>query len=165
MSLNQIQLSPKLLSELYADVLIETDAIAVPAPVPQNNASSHLGNNGKNIMIFVKHPSLPYMPDAELAFLTSVLSACKLELADVAIVNLWGKENKGEEYMMELAAKNVLLFDIQPLEIGLPINFPHFQLQQFNKRTYLYSPSLSLVESDKSLKTKLWTSLKTLFCL
>ncbi len=57
----------------------------------------------------------------------------------------------------------MILFGVPPLSIDLPINFPPFQLQAFNKRTYLYSPALAELEQDKALKGKLWGCLKTLF--
>jgi hypothetical protein len=162
MNLNQIDLTSRLLSELYADVLVESNA----TPVPGKKETKYLGRNEKNIIVFVSHPSAPFLPDAELVFLTNVLSACNLGLNDVAIINRHDlDEKKSADLMNELEAKNVLLFGMEPLSIGLPMNFPNFQLQQFNKRTYLTGPPLSEIEKDKTLKTKLWTSLKSLFCI
>jgi hypothetical protein len=125
-----------------------------------------LGNNGKNIAVLVRHTEVPFLPDGELAFLTNILSACRLGLGDVAITNVSGMEAEEITKVMEsLGARNVLLFGIAPLETGLPIAFPHFQAQQFNKRTYLYSPTLTEIENDKNLKAKLWASLKNLFSI
>jgi hypothetical protein len=125
-----------------------------------------LGNNGKNIVVLVRHTEVPFLPDGELAFLTNILSACRLGLGDVAITNVSGMEADGITQVMDgLGAKTVLLFGIAPLETGLPIAFPHFQAQQFNKRTYLYSPTLAEIESDKNVKAKLWASLKNLFAI
>jgi hypothetical protein len=106
------------------------------------------------------------LSDEELPFLTNILSACKLSLADVAIVNIHSLEEKEIEKTIEpLEPKTVLLFGITPLTIDLPINFPQFQLQQFNKRTYLYSPGLQELANDKTLKLQLWNCLKNLFGL
>jgi hypothetical protein len=62
-------------------------------------------------------------------------------------------------------AKFVLLFGIDPLTLGLPINFPYYQLQSFNKKTYIYAPPLREVASDRTIKASLWTALKKLFGL
>ncbi|HEY0066084.1 MAG TPA: hypothetical protein VGB46_01935, partial [Flavisolibacter sp.] len=125
-----------------------------------------LGSNGKNIVVLVRHTEVPFLPDGELAFLTNILSACRLGLGDVAIANVSGMEAEGITQVMDsLSARNVLLFGIAPLETGLPIAFPHFQAQQFNKRTYLYSPTLAEIENDKNFKAKLWASLKNLFAI
>jgi hypothetical protein len=133
---------------------------------PQTSPPKFLGNNGKSIVVLVRHAEVPFLPDGELAFLTNILSACRLGLGDVAITNVSGMEAEGITKVMDsLGAKTVLLFGIAPLETGLPIAFPHFQAQQFNKRTYLYSPTLAEIENDKNVKAKLWASLKNLFAI
>jgi hypothetical protein len=159
MSLNNIQLQPQLLADLYKNSLLESGATSVP----DLGTVKYLGKNQKNILVIVHQPSVPFLPDEELAFLTNILSACKLSLADIAILNSNGLPVESLENAIETEAKTVILFGIDPLSIGLPINFPFFQLQQFNKRMYLYSPSLEEIEKDKSLKMKLWNALKNLF--
>lgn len=160
MSLNAIQLQPQLLADLYANSLVETHA----SVVPEKTAFRFLGDNRRQVAIVVRHASTPFLPDAELAFLTSILSACRLSMADIAIINFHlMDETQLQDGLRELNASSVLLFGIEPPAIGLPISFPAFQLQQFNKRTYLHSPVLSEIEKDKGLKQKLWSSLKTLF--
>ena len=159
MSLNNIQLQPQLMADLYKHSLLQSSTTSVPdSPIVK-----YLGKNQKNIMVIVQQPSVPFLKDEELSFLTSVLSACKLSIADIAILNCNGIPVESLEMAIEADAKTVILFGIDPLSIGLPINFPFFQLQQFNKRMYLYSPSLEEIENDKALKIKLWNALKNLF--
>src|SRR2546423_1936414 len=162
MSLNHISLTPQLLANLYPNTLIETSAVTTEtttSTMPSHPLPKFLGNNQKNILVLVFNDSAPFLPDNELAFLTSILSACKLSLADIAIMNCSSAEESSlQTAIRQLEAKHVLLFGIDPLSIGLPINFPHFQLQQFDKRTYLYSPAFSDLEKDKLLKTRLWNS-------
>lgn len=162
MSLNSIQITPYNLADMYADVLVEN----VTNTVPDTPKSRHLGDNRQNITVIVNHESVPFLPDKELSFLSSILNACKLSLADIAIINFHNTdENKWEETLDHLSPKHVLLFGVTPLSIGLPIHFPQFQLQPFNKRTYLYGPTLSELENEKNLKQKLWMNLKTMFGL
>lgn len=161
MSLNQIELKPQILAALYERTLLETNA---SAPIPQPAApSSYLGKNGRQILVVVTHPHTPVLPDEELSFLTNILAACKLSLADIGIVNFHQSGQEGLQQLIDTEARQVLLFGIDPLAIGLPINFPFFQLQQFSQRTYLYAPALAQIESDKQLKLQLWNSLKKLF--
>ncbi|MGN6400028.1 MAG: hypothetical protein ACTHMD_06220 [Flavisolibacter sp.] len=163
MSLNQIQLTNQQLTNWYANVLIES---TTASPVPTQQTVKFLGKNTKHIVLLVSNDTAPFLPDDELSFLTNILSACKLSLADVAIVNLHSIDKEEVEALIEpLAPKHVLLFGITPLSIDLPINFPQFQLQAFNKRIYLYSPDLKTLENNKELKLKLWNNLKTLFGL
>ena len=163
MDLNHIQLTNQLLAGLYPNALIESTAAS---PVPDAQPVKYLGKNAKNILLLVSYPSVPFLPDEALNFLTTILSACQLSLADVAIVNVHSlTENKMEQVIRPLEAKTVLLFGMTPLSIDLPINFPPFQLQQFNKRTYLCSPGLQELATDKALKLQLWNCLKNLFDL
>jgi hypothetical protein len=167
MSLNDIRLHSSLLASLYPSTLIETAisgtaATAVPEPSPPK----FLGKGAKGIALVVRNAELPFLADSELTFLTNVLAACKLSLADVAIVNVHGMEAEGIEKMLaRLDARTVVLFGMQPLEIGLPINFPTFQVQPFSGRKYLHCPLLGTMEGDKGLKMQLWNALKTLFGL
>lgn len=161
MDLNHILLKPLMLADLYGSQLIETERAAPPAAPTLN----FLGKNKKNIVVLVDHDNAPILPDAELNFLTSILAACKLSLADIAIVNFHTADTALLKELMDQSARNVLLFDVSPLSIGLPINFPHFQVQSFNQRTYVCAPGLSAIEKDKGLKMQLWNGLKQLFGL
>ena len=159
MSINTIQLNTRLLADLYKDSLIETSATTVP----ESKQLIYLGNNQKNILVIVSHSNIPFLPDEELSFLTTILAACKLGIADIGIINNNAVDSTELQKLIHSGAKTILLFGVEPLSIELPINFPAFQLQQFNKRTYLHAPSLSQIENDKALKSRLLNSLKALF--
>ena len=161
MSLNNIALKPMILTQLYPDTLVETASLTAS----EKTDVRILGSNRKNIIVIVRHEDVPVLPDEALSFLSTILAACKLGLADIALVNAASTNENGLQSLITDAGKIVLLFGTDPLSIGLPINFPAFQLQQFNQRTYLYSPSLNEIEKDKALKSKLWTSLKNLFSI
>ena len=161
MSLNNISLPPKLVADLYPSSLIESDASS-----NKPSLIKFLGKNQKNILILVSKENIPFIEENELKFLTSILSACKLSLADVAIINL--KTVGIADYRFftkQLKSKTILLFDVDSQAIDLPFNFPHFQLQQFDQSTYLSAPALSFIEKEKPLKTQLWNCLKTIFYL
>ena len=170
MDLNNLQLNPQLLADLYKDTLIEPPATPGFYPPPASAAGKEpvrfLGKNEKNIVIVVSNGTLPFLSDTELTFLTNILSACKLSLADVSVINVYNKDEAASAAILDqLGAQSVLLFGIEPLSIGLPMNFPPFQVQSFNKRMYLQAPPFAELEKDKALKSKLWNSLKTLFRL
>ena len=87
-------------------------------------------------------------------------------MSDVAIVNLHNVNEKN--YVAINNATNpvtVFMFGIDQMEIGLPIQFPHFQPQPYNNVTYLCAPELDILREDRLLKSKLWVSLKALFDL
>jgi len=179
MDLNSLSLPAVVLTELYGGVLLdtaETDANSPPVTSPaaeprQANGSNQpnglggwLGNNQKNILVLVRYSDAVYLPDRQFDFLTGMLNACKLGIADVAIVNLDKYGGAGyKELIKEFKTKVVLLFDIEPAFLGLPINFPHYQIQPFANNSFLYAPSLDVLEADKIQKSKLWVCLRRLF--
>lgn len=162
MSLNNVQLPPQLVADLYKDSLVENHATDVPISA----SFKHLGSNHQNILIVVNDRNVAFLPDDELNFLASVLNACKLSLADVAIVNTASQEMNDYHNLIDyFETKTVLLFGLEPSQFGLPIQFPSFQVQKFEGQTYLSAPPLSELASDKTLKGKLWTCLKTIFSI
>lgn len=172
MNLNRIQLPASVVADLYKRSLVDIDtdhpssftSFSLEEPSVTGARWKYLGENKKNILIVVDHSNSFYLPDDELSFLTNMLTACKLNLADVAIVNRSNNNNADyKELMAQFASKVVFLFDIDPASFGMPVIFPHFQLQPFNNATFLFTPSLREVENDKLLKSKLWVSLKRLF--
>lgn len=177
MDLNHIKLPAAVINELYKTVLVEpvqntgVKEAAAPAekPVIYGNEATvpvwkSLGSNEKNILIIVSYPDSVFSPDHDLNFLTGVLGACKLSLADVAVVNRFHYPEAGyKELMSFFNSRVVLLLGVDPAAMGLPINFPQYQLQAFQNNTFLFTPPLEEIEKDKLEKSKLWVSLKRLF--
>lgn len=167
MDLNNLELSNKLLVNIYRNSLVELSndiTYDVPGAPDSEKGWKYLGDNKKNILIIVNYNEAAYLPDDHLTLLTNILAACKICLGDVAIFNLKQRENPAyKEIVNHFKCRIVLLFDVAPLAFGLPIQFPHFQVQLFNKCTYLLSPSLEELERDKNLKKKLWLCLQRIF--
>lgn len=177
MDLNHIKLPATVINELYKTVLVEsvqnTGMKEAPAPAVKPVITSteattpewkSLGSNEKNILIVVSNSDAVYLPDNDLNFLTGVLGACKLSLADVAVVNRFHYPEAGyKELIAYFKSRVILLLGVEPAAMGLPINFPHYQLQAFQNNTFLFTPPLEEIEKDKLEKSKLWVSLKRLF--
>ncbi len=161
MELNNIRLTSKMLAELYPDVLVGSTATAMP----DEGEISFLGDNLKNILILVNERQAKFIPEKQLNFLVTVLTACSLSIADTAIVNTAGKKTDYNNVTSQLRSRVVLLFDVPPVDINLPLDFPFFQVQKFRDQTYVFSPSLEKVEADLAMKKQLWTSLKKAFSI
>jgi DNA polymerase III psi subunit len=132
----------------------------------QINEKEFLGNNEKKVLIVVNNPEAAFLTENELAFLTKILEACGLNMADVAIINWNNLISKDYKSILEtLKSKTVLLFAVDAETFGLPFRFPHFQIQHFDQCIYLQAPALSTIEEDVTAKKQLWTSLKSLFQL
>lgn len=177
MSLNNIQLHPSLLVDMYRTSLVETKENVRPEEKKHTRAAietdakdtkvlswKYLGEFKKNILIVVRYKEVPYLPDEQLNFLTSVLSACKLNLGDVAVFNTANAPSALYNDLQEKFKSNfTILLGLTPEEIEMPLNFPEFQVQTFNNCTFLHTPVLEVLETDKVLKSKLWVCLKKMF--
>src|SRR5271169_6344375 len=106
MSLNNIQLPGFLIEEWYSDKLIVLPAVTSPAGPSTTSPLKCLGNNRRHITILVNASGSPFLPDNQLTFLTKILEACRLTLADVAIVNNAAAETK-------IAAAPITIADIR----------------------------------------------------
>ena len=162
MGLNNLSLPVKLITDLYAKSLVQSK-IDAAAPV-KKEPLQFLGKNEKNILILVNYKSAPHLPDKELSFLTTVLSACQLGLAQVAIVN-WHRLEEKDSLLIQLLPKEILFLDVPPEALGFPANTPAFSLQKFNDVQFVAAPSLTQIEKTKQEKSLLWVALKQLFCL
>lgn len=162
MSLNNISLPSHLIVDLYQHSLVGSTATAMP----QNPPVPFLGKGGKNILIVVNQSNVPFLPDAELAFLTKVISACQLGLMDVAIVN-WQKmpHHDTEALITQFSAKAVILFGIDPAPFNLPSNLPLYTVHAAGNRQFVAAPALNEIEKTKEAKGQLWIALKQLFCI
>lgn len=164
MSLDNIQLTPFLVQHLYKKTLVELDAVKPAAPAPKDNPILFLGNNEKNILIVVDEKEAAFLPDDDLKLLVGILTACKISLADVALVNY--NKNKKLDYdklLQDFTPEFILLFGIGPASLNFPLHFPNFQLQQYNHQTYLSAPTLSVLAAQVDQKKQLWTCLQKYF--
>jgi len=168
MSLQNIQLSADTITRLYTTPLVDMNAEKDSSVAITEAAQDcrFLGSNKKNITILVSAGDVSFLPDHSFSFLTGILNACKLTMEDVALVNISSLEDTGYTGIYKSTKPAVsLLFDVSPNDIGLPLQFPYFQVHKYNSITYLSSPSLALLENDKAAKAALWSSLKTIFQL
>ena len=126
-----------------------------------------LGNFSRQVLVVVKDPGSVHLNESDLDLLGKILSAVKLSIADIALVNAARHPLELTDLYEKLPARVGLYFGIEPVEIGAPIKFPHFQVQQWNNTTFVCAPSLSELNRDtaeaKSLKKELWSALQRVF--
>ena len=172
MSLNTIKFDTTDIALLFKNSLVEinTNEKILPQTKANDNPASsgwkYLGENKKKTLVVVRHPDAVHIPDKQLSFLIKLLAACNLNLADVAILNFQDhSSSEFNEILNFFKPKVVLLFDIEPAGFGLPMIFPQFQVQGYKDAVFVSSPSLEIIEPDKTLKGKLWVCLKKIFNL
>jgi len=164
MSVDNIELTPFLLQELFKTSLVEMVVAKKEEKVVAASAINFLGNNRSKVAIVINDAANLYLPDEQLNFLLGILSACKLTMEDVAILNI--NKNKTITYKtieLELKSEKIILFGVTASQIGLPLEFPIYQIQAYNQQTYVAAGMLGDIEKDKAEKTKLWNCLKQIF--
>lgn len=177
MDLNNITLPPVIIADLYKNILVDDIETANGGEALQNSVKNEmpneilsqnsnlkfLGQNDKHISIIVNYADTVYLPDAQLSFLTNILKACKINLGDVAVINSTTYALNDATIREKLSPRVVLLFDVTPAALALPVSFPFFQVQAFDGCTYLSAPPLHELEDNKTLKTQLWNCLQKIF--
>jgi hypothetical protein len=171
MDLNSVELPAFAIANLYPNSLVDIANEKMEKELPeepqlpeQKEEWKYLGENRKQVAIIVEFPDFVYIQDDDLAFLTAMLGACKLSMADVALVNRSSHKEIGyKELATALHPNVVFLFGVNPPALGLPVDFPQFQVQTFSGVTYLYSAPLADVRNDDLLKSKLWVCLRRIF--
>ena len=167
MNLNTIQFDATDIALLFKNSLVEINTEnPVLSPTHSSTEWRYLGENKTKTLIVVRYPGEVHLPGKQLSFLTKLLAACKLTIADVAIVNFQDyKSSDFDRIINHFRPKAVLLFDIAPGEFGMPMIFPQFQVQRYKEAVFVSSPSLEIIEPDKALKGSLWVCLKKIFNL
>ncbi len=182
MDADKIKLPDFLIADLYKNCLVDPDAFTEIKKnqeknnllVQQATASSpdkikYYGENRKNVIIVVHEPNSPHLNKEDLTFLTNILKACQLNTADIAIINLARQEVTFTAIKEQLAALQIVLFDVSPSLIKLPFMIPSFQVQNYAGSSVMLAPALSALNKPgnegRLLKTKLWNGLKLLFNL
>lgn len=169
MSFQNTVLPPSTITELYRNLLVfpTDESKKVPPKKIDEPPVKFLGNNAKNIAIIVNHVTEVFLPEKHLDLISKMLTACKLNLGDVAIINQGTGFTDIEKIKTHLRPRQIILFGVEPVEIKLPLTFPHFKIQPYANTDYLSVPSLDVLNSEgeegKLLKTKLWVCLKSMF--
>lgn len=166
MSFENFQLTTDILQELYKNHLYQLDEGQRFSDSLQSGQIPGMGNNQKGILILVDEPSEPFLKASELDFLANILKACQLGLNDVVIVNINKTESKDYKILLDqFPSQTAILFGMEPASIGLPLHFPAYQVQSFDRQQYLSAPALSVLSASQAEKKLLWNALKKLFSI
>ena len=166
------QLPAFVLADLFTNSLVFAGDIIAPEPVKTEVPKPekwYLGNYEKQFVVLVNEPGAVYLADEDLDFLAGILSACKLNLAQIALINFYRNEVSFQHLKAELNPAYVVSFGVNALQIQLPFSMPDYQVQQYSNCTILTAPSLKQLNQPtaeaKAEKTRLWKCLKKMLDL
>lgn len=150
-------------------VQIETQKDNNHPPINDSGQIKYLGEHLKQVTIIVKDELAVYLNENDLTLLSSILSACKLTLADIALVNVAQQKLSLHEILNVLPSKLVMIFDVSSTTLKIKLPTTLYKSIQLGDTYLLFSNSLSLMQggdqSAKLEKGKLWAILKSLFQL
>ena len=165
----KIQLPDFVLADLYKNSLVIADNVMrMQQPEKLESApAEYLGGNGKHIAILVNDNQNRFINEENLQLLVNMLSALKLSLDDVAVMNVHHTPFTYKEMAEQFGSQVYLMFDVSTQQIQLPFQMPDYKVQSFADCKFLCSASLDKMKGNgkeaKLEKTKLWMCLKTLF--
>lgn len=190
MKFEEIQLPPNYIASLYKDTLVVIEqpnrnlnnSLIEVGPMPEtatlksknvedttsNSTLNYLGNNEKQIAILVHDETAPIIREEWLQFISNILLACKLNMADAAIINIQNQFITYEQMQQKLNTKYCIVFSLALQKINLPFIIPAYQIKQYNGCTYLPAEPLENylvadVTKSNQAKRNLWNALKSMF--
>jgi hypothetical protein len=119
------------------------------------------------VLVVLHEPDAVHCSEEHLGFLTKILAAVGLGMADVAIVNAARHPLAYPALKAQLPASTALYFGIEPFSVGVPMRIPYFQVQQWDSCQFLYAPALPDLNgsgpAQVEQKKLLWAALKKIF--
>jgi hypothetical protein len=158
-NVNDIRLSPEMMAMFYGRTLVD---IAPPSQQPAALKLKFLGDNRQQITILVNDPHHTHLSEQELTVLTRMLDACRVNIGDVAIVNVARQAVSDNDLIHQLKPLKILDFGTDPSREVLSAAI-------INGCERITAPPLAQLTGDgaaaKQLKMKLWGLLKQSFGL
>jgi hypothetical protein len=169
MSFSKLSLPSTIIVDLFRHSLVKAgfgEEIST-VDTERNQLYRFLGGNLKKANLIISSSDSFSIPEKHLSFLVKILEACKMTLADVAILNHASQNIEIDELKEQLQPRTIILFGIEPKQINLPFNSPAFKIQEYDGCNFLYAPSMEELNQDtengKLLKSKLWVCLRKIF--
>jgi hypothetical protein len=160
------------IAELFRNTLVDTGEQTKQKFIKEESSKAkkiYLGNYERKIIVLVNDTENVHLNDKDLEFLTGILNACKLNLAQIALINFNKNAVDFAQLKKEMQPEYLLLFGVNALQIDLPFTMPHYQVQQYDNCKIVTAPALAEInqasQQAKAEKTKLWKSLKNMFVL
>lgn len=125
----------------------------------------YLGENNKYILILIDQPLKSEIISAkDLLLLEKTLAALKLELRDVAIVNLQQCEELHFKSLKEFFSCNkVIGFGIELAKIGIEKEVPINTVFRIEECPFLLASSLEELSTNQAQKVIWWSAMKSIF--
>lgn len=163
MSLDTIRLSKNALKILFAKSLVEAVQQEELTDIETQDRINSLGGNKKNILFIVTDSQNKFLPDEQMDLLSNLITACKLTMADIALINYYNLSFNYLQLSQNFQPEKILMFGIETSALQLPFTIPNFQIQPFQEQLYFRAPPFNQFLNNTNLKRELWICLQKLF--
>jgi hypothetical protein len=186
MKVEKTILPPAVLVSLYKDSLVLAEKKIKPTKIAENKLPGkeqqtiaeatemaspikYLGDHHKKILVVVNDPESVYLNETDFILLTSILNACRLTIADIALINVGNQKASLHEMLTKLPSLLVIAFDIDAKALKIKLPSTLYKTTPLGETNLLFSAALSTMQGSsadaKKEKGKLWTVLKQIFQL
>lgn len=186
MKVEKTILPPAVLVSLYKDSLVLAEKEIKPVQIAENkllgkeqetitettemaSPIKYLGDHHKKILVVVNDPESVYLNETDFILLTSILNACRLTIADIALINVGNQKAGLHEMLTKLPSLLVIAFDIDAKALKIKLPSTLYKTTSLGETNLLFSAALSTMQGSsldaKKEKGKLWTVLKQIFQL
>ncbi len=156
MGIDDIELSPDLLTSLYANSLVGI-------------RESFLGNNQRHITFLCEQQVPEFLPEDQLLLISKMLSACKYSMDDIVLINLTRSSVSLDELKTEFQPKIIFLWGVSSEIPGITQPLKDFTIEVVGDISVIRVSTPTLLTGNdvaaQSLKQQLWACLKKLFNL
>ena len=153
----------EVISSVPANEIVNDQKVVPTQPL------KYLGDHLKKIIVLVNDIESVHLNETDLSLLSSILNACKLTLADIALVNIATQPLSMHEILITLPSNLVLVFDLSAVQLKIKLPTTLYKPIVLGETQILFSNSLrSMQGADQNAKlekSKLWNALKVLFKL
>jgi hypothetical protein len=186
MKVEKTILPPAVLVSLYKDSLVLPEKEIKPVQIAENkllgkeqetipeasemaSPIKYLGDHHKKILVVVNDPESVYLNETDFILLTSILNACRLTIADIALINIGNQKASLHEMLTKLPSLLVIAFDLDAKALKIKLPSTLYKTTPLGETNLLFSAALSTMQGSsadaKKEKGKLWTVLKQIFQL
>lgn len=177
MGINDIRLSAELIASLYPEILVaennpDPGKIPVRTGLTQTKMEpgySFLGKNLRNICFLVNYPDDEFIPEDQFTFLQKILTACKLSLNDITLINTNKTAVELQALQRQFQSSIIFFWGNAPDIMGMNQNFPDMTISAWGNIQILPVMQAEMMSWDNprglEMKRNLWISLKKLFNL
>lgn len=164
MDLNNVVFSKEQVTDLFGKQLVAAIGYATNMPdVNDEMGIKFKGKNKKNIVWLIEIDDHLFLNDADFQFLTKVIEACRLNLDDIALINMNDAANQFKLIINQLNPVLLLASGISANKISFKTQL--YTIEQTNGFTLFITNSIEDMRKDAVKKSKLWVGLKQILSI